>query len=133
MWNALNQNQGDIKSYDDQLKLNYALDSCNIKWFNRSSSETVSGQCDEDKLGGLRVTVLSRSLVCRRCSDKYESSVYVWHGRARKAGDLKMKVAVSAHTWLLKELNMTQDGRVIDSKETENLKGVDWLRAISLL
>ena len=43
-----------------------------------------------------------------------------------------MKVAASANTWLLK--NITLDLKsMVESKEMEELRGVDWLRAISLL
>ena len=133
----MSQIRNDSKSYDDQVKLNSAINSCHIKWFNKNikknSSQTVTGQCAEDKLEGLRVTILPSNMICRRCDEENLNSLYVWHGISRSTGFTKMRVAESAHTWLLKDIKGTKEGEVMESDEMKKLKGVDWLRAIATL
>lgn len=116
---------------DDQVKLNYALDSCNIEWLGKGRSienQAVSGKC---RLNGLTVTVLPRSLICRNCRQD-RKSYYVWHGRSKRAGDMKMKTAISGYTWYLRELAVKEDGTLNESGRTEKLKGIAWLEAIAV-
>lgn len=132
MWNSLSQIRND--TYDDQVKLNYALNGCSIEWFSQGrniENQAISGQCAKRKLKGLKVTVLPRSLICRKCRPQHKNSYYVWHSRSKRAGDMKMKMAVSGYTWFLKKSTVLQDGGLREEKEIEELKGVEWLKAIS--
>ena len=118
-------------THDDQVKLNYALDSCNMQWLSKGrniENQAISGKC---RLNGLKVTVLPRSLICRNCM-QYRNSYYVWHGRSKRAGDMKMKTAISGYTWYLREVRVEEDGTLKESGKTEKLKGRAWLKAISV-
>ena len=131
MWNTLSQTRND--THDDQVKLNYARENCKIKWFNEGrniNNQAITGECARGKLAGLKVTVLPRTMICRRCK-KQTKSYYVWHNRAKRRGDVKVKTAVSGNTWFLKDSVVVEDGIFKESEETEKLKGHMWLSAIS--
>ena len=120
-----------MDTHDDQVKLNYALDSCNIEWLSKGrniENQAISGKCRQN---GLTVTVLPRSLICRSCL-QYRNSYYVWHGQSKRAGDMKMKTAISGYTWYLRELTVKEDGTLKESGRIEKLKGRAWLKAISV-
>ena len=55
----------------------------------------------------------------------------MWHNRAKRRGDVKVKTAVSGNTWFLKDSVAVEDGIFKESEETEKLKGHMWLSAIS--
>ena len=132
LWNSLSQTRTDV--HDDQVKLNYALDSCNIEWYNQGrniESQSITGKCAKNKLNELQVTVLPKSLICRKCK-KHLNSYYVWHSRTKRVGDMKMKIAISGQKWFLNELIVLEDGGLRESKESEQLKGREWLQSISL-
>ena len=123
------------------MNVNSALDKCNIKWSNGTSQDAiVTGQCVRGRLQGLRVTILPANMICRRCQAEHKNSVYVWHKLSKKTGEMKVKTAVSSHTWFLKKavtLNLIEEAEnvVVERRSMEGvnlLKGVDWLRAISL-
>lgn len=133
LWNILGQTRND--TYDDQVKLNYALDSCNIEWFSQKrniDNQAIAGKCAKRKLNGLKVTVLPQSLICRKCK-QYKTSYYVWHSRSKRAGEMKMKAAIAGYTWFLKNTTVLEDGELRESEATKDLKAVKWLKAISLL
>ena len=130
LWNIMSQTRND--THDDQVKLNYALDGCNIEWLSKGrdiENQAISGKC---RLNRLKVTVLPRSLICRTCKHT-KNSYYVWHGRSKRAGDMKMKMAISGYTWYLRDLTVKKDGTLRESGRTEKLKGVAWLKAISVI
>ena len=133
LWNILGQTRND--TYDDQVKLNYALDGCNIKWFSQGQSidnQAIAGKCTKRKLNGLKVTVLPQSLICRKCK-QHKTSYYVWHNRSKRAGDMKMKTAIAGYTWFLKKTIVLEDGELRESEATKELRAFKWLKAISLL
>lgn len=121
--------------FDDQVNVNNALNSCNISWVSNSSDKIVTGQCqaEDKKLQGLRVTILPFSMICRRCSKKNKRNIYVWHKQSKKTGEMKMKMAVSTQTWYLRNLTLSATGgrNLMEIKEIEELKGIDWIRAIA--
>ena len=120
-----------VDTQDDQVKINYALDSCNIEWLSKGRSienQAISGKCRQN---GLTVTVLPRSLICRKCA-QYRNSYYVWHGRSKRAVDMKMKTGIYGYTWYLRELTVKEDGALKESGRTEKLKGRAWLKAIAV-
>jgi hypothetical protein len=120
-----------LDTQDDQVKINYALDSCNIEWLSTGRSienQAISGKC---RLNGLTVTVLPRSLICRNCMQN-RNSYYVWHGRSKRAGHMKKKTAISGFSWHLRELSVKEDGALKESGRTEKLKGKAWLKAITV-
>ena len=95
--------------------------------------QVVSGQCaeSENKLSGLKVTILPTRVICRKCYEKHKSGIYVWHKRAKKIVAEKMRAAATTDTWYLK--NSTETLLMAENKEEEKLKGIDWLRAIAKL
>lgn len=121
--------------FDDQVNINNAFNNCDIKWSNNTNNKVVTGQCAEDKLQGLKVTVLPASVICRRCHSKDKDSLYVWHKQSKKSGEMKMKTAISTHTWHLKNitLNLREDACsiIMENKEMEKLKGIEWIQALS--
>ena len=141
LWNIVNRNKKNLHVFDDQVNVNSALDKCSIKWTNSTSQDTmVTGQCVRGRLQGLRVTILPANMICRRCQTEHKNSVYVWHKLSKKTGEMKVKTAVSSHTWFLKNnitLNLTEEAEnvPVESRPTEELnllKGISWLQAISL-
>lgn len=118
LWEALSKTRKSI--FDDQVKLNYALDDCGITWSGSVRSETVEGACASDRLDGLRVAVLSHRTVCRKihCSPPY----YIVHRISRKEGSVKKRVAEALQLWFLRDDWMNRGDR---------LTGTRWLEAIS--
>ena len=116
-------------SFDDQVKLNYVLQGCHIQWQSTgrsTSNQSVTGQCDKNHLGGLKVTILPESIVCRHCqSGEQNTSYYVWHDMAKKTAKAKLKIAQQGKVWYLNDKwnNSTRDG--------SKLTGLEWLRTIS--
>ena len=131
LWNLLSQTRKD--TFDDQVKLNHALDGCGIEWFSQErniENQAITGRCTEHKLNRLKVTVLPRSLVCRRCEHK-NNSYYVWHGRAKRTGDMKVEAAMSGYTWFLKDsTKMREDGSLRESEDRREMKGLEWLKSL---
>ena len=128
-WNTISHTRSD--AHDDQVKFNYALEGCNIKWLSKGrdiETQAINGKCG---LNELKVTVLPKSLVCRNCQ-KDRNSYYVWHGHSKRTGDMKIKAAISGYAWYLQQLTVNEDGSVRESKRTENLKGLAWLKALSV-
>ena len=133
----VNQNKKNLHVFDDQVNVNSALDRCSIKWSNKTSHDVIiMGQCTTGRLQGLRVTILPANIICRRCSTEHKNSVYVWHKQSKKTGEMKVKTAVSTQTWFLKNITIDLTGEaeivLIESKEMKELKGKQWLQAISL-
>ena len=129
LWNNMSRTPMDTQ--DDQVRLNHALDRCSIEWNSRGRSienQAISGKC---RLSGLTVTVLPRSLICRNCR-QHRNSYYVWHNRSKRAGDMKMRTAISGYTWYLRELTIKDDGTLKENARTEKLKGSAWLKAIAV-
>ncbi len=108
------------------MKLNYALDECNIQWSPVSvQTKTVLGECAGDKLGGLRVAVLPHSIVCRKAP--CASSLYVLHRNSRKESSAKRQIARTHGVWYLR-----QDWTIVDNGTgSTRLTGTEWLRAIA--
>lgn len=119
-------------TFDDQVKLNYALEDCHIKWQSGGRSiqnQAITGQCSENLLGGLKVTILPETVVCRKCLyEVHDNSYYVWHRMTKKSGNVKVKRAQEGSVWYLKDdWNISSSLR----RETHQLTGLEWLKTIS--
>ena len=103
-------------SFDDQTKINQALDRLGIQWATAATREQ-HGYCSN----GLSVVLLSTSDVCRVCR-KY-NKYYVWHQKgSRKSAD-KVKTAEEGSKWYLRN----------DWTETNNsITGIKWLQNITM-
>lgn len=130
LWNAISQSQRNLQMFDDQVAINNAFYDCDVKWSNTTNSQAMIGECaeSEEKLLGLRITILPTNVICRKCFKKHKSRVYVWHKQSKKNGEAKMKAATSTDTWFLKNITM-----VAERNQEENLKGIRWIRAIAKL
>lgn len=122
--------------FDDQVAINKVLYKCDIKWSNASSNsqlQAVTGQCAESgsKLSGLKVTILPTTMICRKCYKKHKSGIYIWHKQSKKMGVAKMKAAATTDTWYLK--NDIVNLMMMESREENELKGIEWIRAIANL
>lgn len=105
LWNAFNRK-------DDQEAMNVALDSFQMIWNERNSTNSPwNGRGS----GNLTATILPTNLVCRRhtCSRERVDSYYIWH---KKEQVTKM--------WFLR-----RDWKEVSHQN--NLTGSDWLRSIS--
>ena len=134
MWTVISRAKKKSLLFDDQVNINNAFNNCNISWMNNTDNDVVTGECVDDKLQGLRVTILPASIICRKCHTKDKDSLYVWHKQSKKSGEIKMKTAVSTHTWHLKNitLRLTEETKsIIDDGENDKLKGIHWIKAIS--
>ena len=118
LWEALSKARK--SEFDDQVKLNYALDDCGITWSGSVQSETVEGACASNRLDGLRVAVFSHRSVCRQlpCTPP----TYIIHRLSRKEGPAKRRVAEALQLWFLRDDWVTRG---------DSLKGTRWLEAIS--
>ena len=130
-------------STDDQVRLNYALNKCSIQWIDSATSirtKAVEGVCAADKLGGLKVTILPHSVVCRQCVRGHR--YFIWHSNAKKTIGSKVKLAKLQSLWFLrndwKEIGNTK-GQIINSSHGVRganssipLTGISWLKAISV-
>ena len=105
--------------FDDQGVLNYALKQCRIKWKKPTFDRFIHGYC---KNVNLRVTVISESVVCRKCSNMAE--YMVWHPNTARGQEKKRKSAKDRGKWFLRKEWMSLD--------YENSTGLEWLRKIAL-
>ena len=110
-----------INNPDDQTKFNLALDECDITWHKEEGGMATHGQCRN----GPKVTILSSDLICRNCSNKDPTGVYVWHQRTLRDIRKREYMATEAHG---KASFLREDWNIISN--TSNLSGVDWLVSI---
>ena len=106
--------QQSLKTFDDQVLVNNALQQCNIVWEPPTTDSFIHGMCLHL---GLTVTLLPSTAVCRLCKENGEQ--YVWHQKGARGQEDKRRVAEKVGVWFLKErLNLEQG----------ELKGLEWLR-----
>lgn len=109
-------------SFDDQLKINYALKECNITWHpTNGKDQVVHGECQN----GLKVTLLPQSVVCRRCHGNWrtqQQQYYIWHQLTKKEGQAKVESALKNKVWFLQD----------EWKNTSDMKGIAWLKSVSI-
>lgn len=119
VWNA--SAAGTIQ--DDQVTINYVLNDLDIKWHQASNpNENYCAQGISPS--GLKVTILSNSIICRNCEHTSLITYYIWHHRAAKSFDAKLQQAVKANLWLLDpHWNFSLD-------LTKNLTGIEWLNSL---
>lgn len=130
-------------STDDQVKLNYALNECSIQWIDSTSSigtRAVEGVCAADKLGGLKVTILPHSVVCRQCVRGHR--YFVWHTNSKKTIETKVNLAKFQGLWFLREnwkdigntnrMMINSSHGVRGGTNSISLTGISWLKAISV-
>lgn len=68
--------------FDDQLRLNYALQAMDPDWEDTSREDAITH--DNPKRGttatGFTVTLLPEDIICRsNCSKELQSHYHVWH------------------------------------------------------
>ena len=109
---------------DDQLKMNYALDRCNITWHQELGGMATHGVCSN----GLKVTILSTKVICRHCSPSKATNYYVWHKLASK-GEMDKKAAVArlGKAWFLRDDWNAAHHMPVGRK----LTGMNWLQSIT--
>ena len=108
LWNAFNRT-------DDQIAMNAALDSFQMIWNERNSTNSPwNGRGS----GNFTATILPTNLVCRRktCSREHVDSYYIWHKGEQNYNVTKV--------WFLR-----RDWKEVSHQN--NLTGSDWLRSIS--
>lgn len=140
LWEALSTTMN--TSLDDQVKLNHALNDCDIQWIDSTSNimtKAVEGMCARNKLGALKVTILPHSVVCRQCLRGHR--YFVWHTNSKKNGKTKVAIAKSQGLWFLKknwkDIGVAEERTTSMSKGMSNgansarLTGIAWLKAIS--
>ena len=89
-------------SIDDQIRMNKALDAMGVRWRQLNDDEYYQGITRGST--PLRITSLSRSVVCRSCGKKVVEDIYVWHQRSfHKVGASKKESLDKYHLWLLKD------------------------------
>lgn len=123
LWYAMAQVKQSVA--DDQVKMNYALDWCNITWNKEQGGMAIHGQCRK----GPKVTILSTNVICRRCHSKGKvTDYYVWHKLASKGNIAKKMVAAElGNAWFLRDdWNTTRSAGLRHS-----LTGVNWLQSIA--
>ena len=113
-----------VSVVDDQVKMNYALDWCNITWHKEEGGMATHGHCRK----GPKVTILSTNVICRHCSKGKAADYYVWHKLASKGNIAKKMVAAElGNAWFLRE-----DWKITSSTGlSHNLTGVNWLQSIA--
>ena len=103
-----------MRRIDDQVVINNARKNCGIVWSSTGKDSGMLGVCrDMD----FKVSLLPRSVVCRKCKKITGGSFYVWHQTSARGQAGKKKIAKAAGMWFLK--------RNLDESE---LKGTEWLR-----
>ena len=124
IWELMSKSK--LDSFDDQVRLNFALKKCGIRWQNTSytiSSSPISGQCFLPPYKGLKVTILPYSDICRQCKENQE--YFVAHPLSKKKGTAKVTIAIGTDWWSLRKdwrkFSLTGDG---------GLKGMKWLATL---
>lgn len=119
-WDAMNAVLP--SSYNDQARLNHALQRLDIKWENSHNSNILRDDWQGSTDGGFNVTVLSSLRVCRStCNRRFRGGYYVWH-KGGSGIERKIKSAYQGSVWYLE----TKWNDIITTKT-----GADWLIAIS--
>ena len=114
--------------FDDQLRLNYALQVMDPIWEHLSREKTATHDIlrRATTASGFTVTLLSEDVVCRNnCSEELRSQYYVWHTNTHeKASGNKTLNFKRAQLWFLQT-----DWENCDSSAL----GEEWLKEISNL
>ena len=99
---TLNEKMKERISYDDQVRLNYALLMLNPVWEKRTREKTQDKLKRATTASGFTVTLLLNSIVCRvKCEKELQSKYYLWHQHAGSK-DSKSKKADKADLWFLR-------------------------------
>ena len=100
-----------VSSFDDQVRINYAMKRLNIIWASEEWSDSDSKVATGDN--GFKIVILPSLVVCREtCVAKNHSSYYIWHSKKR----LNFSFSLTDHDVLPSTTNRN------------NLIGDDWLR-----
>ena len=69
-------------SFDDQFRVNYAMEVLNITWASDMWTDTAPNFATGD--GGFKVVILPPAAVCREtCRTVYQERYYVWHSKKK--------------------------------------------------
>ena len=113
-------------AYDDQVRLNYALEQMNPVWEDASGRTGTGLNKKETLIGhasGFTVTLLPAEIICRaQCNEKLQSQYYMWHKVIRKNIHSKTTKTGQARLWYLRK-----DWKMFNSSAS----GVQWLTEIS--
>ena len=113
------------KSYNDQSRLNHALDQLRPDWGDSKTHDIMDKEWVGTTKSGFRVTILPGKHVCRqKCARKRRDMYYVWHkGGSGKEG--KVSYAQQGRLWFLRKdwEEVTNSSRTI---------GIEWLRGIAM-
>ena len=121
LWNSLS-----TETKDDQRLLNEEFNKSHVQWqsaHKNIKTQSIDGRC----ANGLRVTVVSRAIICRNKCSRSSSARCVWHETSNKTGKSKIAIARAGKVWFLRD-----DWKKIDS-ESNSLKGNKLLKALSTL
>lgn len=111
--------------YDDQARLNYALQSLHPVWKNTTRQRTLDPLKRATTASGFTATLLLDSIICRKkCKKQLQSKYYMWHPHSGDHQDMKAKYADTADLWFLQP-----DWESVVTTST----GEQWLREISNL
>ena len=119
--------QPNLKRYDDQVRLDSALDNMQPIWEgNRRSMNISLDEWTATTQEGFKVTILPETLVCRkRCTQKSITQSYVWHKFI--GGDHKLDMGKNdLGPWFLRE-----DWEEVSA--ASNAVGEQWLKEITIL
>ena len=94
-------------TYDDQLRLNYALKQMNPVWED-SNGKTGIGLNKKATLkaraSGFTVILLPAEIICRaQCQERLQSQYYIWHKLTRKNIHSKTANTGQARLWYLRK------------------------------
>ena len=126
-WRAMSNINATHKfSFDDQVRLNYALKRMNPVWED-SSGRTAPILNTKATLtahaSGFTVTLLPAEIICRsQCREQLQSHYYVWHKQGSKNVQRKTNTTGHASLWFLRK-----EWEICNSSAS----GVQWLEAIS--
>ena len=108
--------------YDDQLRLNYALDAMDPIWKVKSRANGLEKLKFATTVSGFTVTMFSEEMICRiNCSEQLQSQYYVWHKPSRKSVLSKTNISEQFKLWFLR-----RDWEAL----TSNATGEQWLKEI---
>ena len=111
--------------YDDQARLNYALQSLHPVWKNTTRQTTLDPLKRATTASGFTVTLLLDSIICRKkCKKQLQSKYYLWHPHSGGHEHMKAKSADTANLWFVQP-----NWESLVTKST----GEQWLREISNL
>ena len=110
--------------FDDQLRLNYALEAMDPVWKDKSRKNGLEKLKFATTVSGFTVTMFSEEMICRiNCSEQLQSQCYVWHKPSSKNAQSKTNTSKQFNLWFLR-----RDWEAL----TNSSIGERWLKEISL-